>query len=454
MTARVVLVVVLIALPAFAQDGAWDVPREDELSSPTPVEPVEAEPVVADDEPPADPAVDDVSAEPAAVPAAVDEMAEAAAQAEANALAVAEARRSAKTRIDAILERGQADGWSRSEAEAVAATKVFEIACMAALARVMSSDEPVAASLASGDVRVGVPVTMTLTIKPDPDVLDELAPFLSGERAFVEGPAVQLHPDAEWDAGRFVAVTSKVREDAWTLEVPVQFFREGDVGLDGLVIDAEVAHTLRGTFTLALADAVPVTLDLDPTDVRRVDPERLPPLELPMPPVQRLVVLLVVLAGLTLLGVVAWVLMPSLHAPPAVIIPPERTAIEALADLRARMPQTTDAIPPFIDDVSAVLRTYIEGKFGVAAPDLTTDEFLNLAAARHPALAEREETLRAFLAQCDLVKFANHRPTLEAPPALLATAETFVEDTRMLVQRDDDGNDVAAREAPAEGVAA
>ena len=63
--------------------------------------------------------------------------------------------------------------------------------------------------------------------------------------------------------------------------------------------------------------------------------------------------------------------------------------------------------------VSSILRAYLEGRFGLRAPEQTTEEFLAAAEAEPAFDREQQRTLRAFLAACDAVKFARARPSAE-----------------------------------------
>ena len=113
------------------------------------------------------------------------------------------------------------------------------------------------------------------------------------------------------------------------------------------------------------------------------------------------------------------------HAPP-----PDQVAIAALERLRLDLPGTIEAVPPFIDSVSAVLRRYVEDRFGLRAPESTSEEFLALVAERRDALAGRQPELQRFLGTCDRIKFARERPAPAAVTPLLDVAEGFVEATR------------------------
>ena len=91
----------------------------------------------------------------------------------------------------------------------------------------------------------------------------------------------------------------------------------------------------------------------------------------------------------------------------------------------------------FGNEVSAALREYLEARFGLRAPEQTTEEFIGDLRSR-PLLDERHQaSLAAFLGQCDLLKFAGARPG----PGI---AELLLESGRRVV----DATDPAAAVAP------
>ena len=111
-------------------------------------------------------------------------------------------------------------------------------------------------------------------------------------------------------------------------------------------------------------------------------------------------------------------------------MPPHVNALRALQRLRGA-PRTTSAqVDAFYVEVSSVLRVYLEERFGLRAPELTTEEFLlGLESGDQLARGHRAE-LERFLMQCDLVKFAAVVPGENEHLATFALAEAFVESTR------------------------
>ena len=105
-------------------------------------------------------------------------------------------------------------------------------------------------------------------------------------------------------------------------------------------------------------------------------------------------------------------------------------AIAKLRSLESRGAPATEGADAWFVELSAVVRDYVEGRYGLRAPELTTEEFLYIA-AHWPAMSALDRTqLSSFLERCDRVKFAGYRPESQESLELLAAARKFVEDTR------------------------
>jgi len=110
---------------------------------------------------------------------------------------------------------------------------------------------------------------------------------------------------------------------------------------------------------------------------------------------------------------------PKAETKPAVAPPtPLEVALAALQQLReADLP-----VEEFYTELAAIVRQFIEGRYGLHAPERTTEEFLAEA-----SLPERHMILlRTFLVEADLVKFARHRPGKDDMVRAFAAAENFV----------------------------
>ena len=103
-------------------------------------------------------------------------------------------------------------------------------------------------------------------------------------------------------------------------------------------------------------------------------------------------------------------------------------AIEQLELLESAGLPEADEIDAWYVELSSIVRHYLEGRFAVRAPELTTEEFLREAGA---ALSpDHQRLLGEFLAGCDRVKFARHMPTEAEMGEALSTALAFVRQTR------------------------
>lgn len=118
----------------------------------------------------------------------------------------------------------------------------------------------------------------------------------------------------------------------------------------------------------------------------------------------------------------------SVVAQPAPI-PAHIEAMQSLTALIARRDIERAAFEPFFTDLSAILRRYIERRFDLHAPLLTTEEFLRDARSSPVFRAEHAGELARFLSLCDLVKFAAFRPEPADAHAAFDVAKAFVQAT-------------------------
>jgi len=109
--------------------------------------------------------------------------------------------------------------------------------------------------------------------------------------------------------------------------------------------------------------------------------------------------------------------------------PPHEVALAALHDLLARGLIESGQVELFYIRLSAIIRRYIEDRFQLRAPERTTEEFIREATSSRLLSLDHQMLTRDFLEQCDLVKFARHRPEQTAMRAGYAAAERLVRET-------------------------
>ena len=113
------------------------------------------------------------------------------------------------------------------------------------------------------------------------------------------------------------------------------------------------------------------------------------------------------------------------------LVSPHEAALRGLRELASGDLLRRD-LAAFHTAVAAIVRRYLEQRFGVRAPERTTEELMFILAGGSWLDDPQRRALHAFLAQCDQVKFARARPTELASQGLLDTATDLVQVTRPL----------------------
>lgn len=86
-------------------------------------------------------------------------------------------------------------------------------------------------------------------------------------------------------------------------------------------------------------------------------------------------------------------------------------------------------VKAFYYRLSEIVRTYIELQFGLMAPERTTQEFLEELRVSDRLSAGQKLRLGEFLASCDMVKYALHKPPTDEIDRVLKSARQFVHET-------------------------
>ena len=95
-------------------------------------------------------------------------------------------------------------------------------------------------------------------------------------------------------------------------------------------------------------------------------------------------------------------------------------------------------VSAFFVELSGIVRRYLENRFSLRSPELTTERFLEVVSSSPDLGNEHQLLLRDFLNQCDLVKFAHLVPTPETVRETTHRARRFIDETR---DADESGHD-------------
>ncbi|MCC7293697.1 MAG: hypothetical protein IT449_16690 [Phycisphaerales bacterium] len=180
-----------------------------------------------------------------------------------------------------------------------------------------------------------------------------------------------------------------------------------------------------------------ITLNVRPTDDLNVPADQLAQLASPAPvelPEDRIArrwrawligaaALLVVATA----GVLWWRRRQRRASQPSPPIPADVWATRALDALLAEQLVERGQVHEFYFRVSAIVRGFIERRFGLHAAEMTTGEFLQEALTGEMLGESNRSLLGEFLEACDLVKFARFEPQPRAITQTVESARAFIQ---------------------------
>ncbi len=117
----------------------------------------------------------------------------------------------------------------------------------------------------------------------------------------------------------------------------------------------------------------------------------------------------------------------SLSMPPRKT--PSEIAYEALENLKARDLPATGKVREYYFELSNIVRRYIEDKFSIKAPEMTTEEFLSSLKESDTLSDSHKNLLKDFLNLCDIVKFARYGPDKKEIDQSFNAAKKIVDET-------------------------
>lgn len=110
--------------------------------------------------------------------------------------------------------------------------------------------------------------------------------------------------------------------------------------------------------------------------------------------------------------------------------PAHEIAYEQLEALKAKDYINQGLIKEYYTEVSDIIRHYLENRFLLRAPEMTSEEFLVKARDAAELSSEHKNLLKEFLLCCDLVKFARYAPSADEVGAVFDSAKHFIDQTK------------------------
>ena len=193
---------------------------------------------------------------------------------------------------------------------------------------------------------------------------------------------------------------------------------------------AEAVELMTGEIGIHVKSLLPP--DTEQVKIKDIQP----PHSLPPDRVRRVLLagLVFFLAVLTIYGFYFWKKKKRRKVTPEIQPGPEEIAWQELDRLQVENLLATGKVKLFHLRISDILRRYIENRFGVKAPERTTEEFLielsQAGTVDNVLLRNHTILLTDFLTQCDLVKFARHEPSMADCEKTVHICREFIERTK------------------------
>jgi hypothetical protein len=112
-------------------------------------------------------------------------------------------------------------------------------------------------------------------------------------------------------------------------------------------------------------------------------------------------------------------------------LPAWEKAYQQLEALRQENLLDKGLFKEFFTRVSDIARHYMENRFNIRAPHMSTEEFLYYLGITGHLNETQKAALKDFLNSCDMVKFAKYAPTTNEALINFDLAKRLVDDTRV-----------------------
>ena len=110
--------------------------------------------------------------------------------------------------------------------------------------------------------------------------------------------------------------------------------------------------------------------------------------------------------------------------------PAHEIAFEAFEELVKKDLLRNGRIDEYYFELSNIVRHYLENRFQLRAPEMTTEEFLSTLRQTDKLQADHKALLREFMSHCDMVKFAKYHPAENEIESSYESARRLVEQTK------------------------
>jgi len=143
------------------------------------------------------------------------------------------------------------------------------------------------------------------------------------------------------------------------------------------------------------------------------------------------VIALIVIALIVMIVFLIKKYMVKIKSKPEIIIPAHLLALQELKLLEEQGLISKGKIEVFFEKLSGCMRHYLENRFHLRAPWMSTEEFLSTAKTSPILTTEHKHFLHDFLVLCDMVKFARYGSSVKEAKDSFLIVRNFVEQTKL-----------------------
>ena len=141
---------------------------------------------------------------------------------------------------------------------------------------------------------------------------------------------------------------------------------------------------------------------------------------------------LIALAVIIICGFIAYLLLKSNSAGQKALAAPtaHEIAYGALQDLEESGLVKQGLVKEYFFRLSFIVRQYLENRFDLRAPEMTTEEFLVSMKGSDRPSGSIKDLLKDFLERSDMVKFAKYGPTAQEILGAFDAAKRLIDETK------------------------
>lgn len=105
-------------------------------------------------------------------------------------------------------------------------------------------------------------------------------------------------------------------------------------------------------------------------------------------------------------------------------------ALHKLEEINKQKLWQNDQVKEYYFGISEVMRSYLEGRYGIQAMESTTDEIMSQLIVNN----KQKESLKQILQHADLAKFAKFKPLAEENMQFMKQSKEFIKQTRPVIK--------------------